>query len=181
MRPLTLLALVALAAPALSAQSGATLLVPISPTLLLPAEEEAISCTRRNVQDAMRVQRQPMGRFAAPTGDFNPVTWQVTMVPSGRTITIVTMTGYQPREVSILGTMENVQMRFFADGSLQDGKRVITPPAREPGPATPVSSGLDSLDAPQLYALARELLFRCDRGIFDPVPTGNIQGRIPPR
>jgi hypothetical protein len=181
MRPLTLLVFVALAAPTLSAQSGATMLVPISPGLLLPAEDEAISCTRRSAQDALRVQRQPMGRFAPLTGDFNPVTWQVTMVTSGRTITIVTSTQYRPREVSILGTMENVQMRFFADGTLQDGKRVVTPPAREPGPATPVSSALDSLDAPQLYALARELLYRCDRGIIDPVPTGNIQGRIPPR
>jgi hypothetical protein len=120
-------------------------------------------------------------RLASRTGEFTPATWQVSMGTSGRTITIVTATGYRPREVSIVGGMENVQMRFFADGTLQDGQRVVTPRVREPGPATPVSSAVDSVDAPQLYSLARELVFRCERGIFEPVPAGNIQGRIPPR
>jgi hypothetical protein len=181
MRPLALVLGLLLFAPALSAQGGATTLVPISEGLLLPAEEEPIACTRRIAQDALRVQRQPGQRNASYTGEYNPVTWQVSMGFSGRTITILTATGYRPREVSLLGATENVQARFLTDGSLQDGRRVVTPPTRDAGPSTPVASGLDSLDAPQLYALARELVYRCDRGIFDPVPAGNIQGRIPPQ
>ncbi len=181
MRPLTLLLGLLLTAPALAAQGGVRALVPISPELLLPAEEEAISCRRQASQDDLRVQNQPMGRFAARTGDATPVTWAVTMVTTGRSITIVSTTGYRPREVSILGTQENIRMRFFADGTVQDGHRAVTPRGKEAGPATPVTSATDSLDGPQLYALARELVYRCERGIVEPVPAGNIQGRIPPR
>lgn len=181
MRPFTLLLCVTLAAPALAAQSGTSALVPISPELLLPAEEEPISCRRHTAQDALRVQNQPMGRFAARTGETAPVTWSVAMGTTGRSITIVATSGYRPREVSILGTQQNVRVRYFADGSLQDGQRAVTPRAREAGPATVVTSALDSLDAPRLYELARELVFRCERGLFDPLPAGNIQGRIPPR
>lgn len=180
MRPLTLLLCLTLCAPALTAQGGARVLVPISPELLLPAEEEPIVCTRQSAQDALRVQNQPMGRFAPRTGDTAPVTWAVSMGRSGRTITIVVNSGYRPREVSILGAQQNVRVRYFTDGSTQDGHRAVTPLVREAGPATPVTSVLDSLDGPQLYELARELAFRCDRGITDPVPVGNIQGRIPP-
>lgn len=180
MSPLAILLCLALSAPALAAQSGTRVLVPISPELFLPAEEEPISCTRRFAQDAQRVQNQPMGRFAARTGEAAPVTWAVTMVNTGRTITIVANSGYRPRSVSILGNQENVQVRFLTDGTPQDGQRALTPRASEPGPATPLTSELDSLDAPQLYALARELVFRCERGIIEPVPAGNIQGRIPP-
>ena len=180
MRPLVLLLSLMLVAPALAAQGGARVLVPISPELLLPAEEEPIVCTRQFSQDALRVQNQPMGRFAPRTGDTAPVTWAVTMGRSGRTITIVSHSGYRPREVSILGPQQNVRVRYFADGSTQDGQRAVTPLTREAGPATPVTSALDSLDGPRLYELARELVFRCDRGITDPVPAGNIQGRIPP-
>jgi hypothetical protein len=32
-----------------------------------------------------------------------------------------------------------------------------------------------------VYALARELAFRCDRGFFDAMPLGSIQPQIPPR
>jgi hypothetical protein len=181
MRPFTLLLCLSLAAPALAAQSGVSALVPISPELLLPAEEEPISCRRHAAQDALRVQNQPMGRFAPRTGEAAPVTWSVSTGITGRSLTIVATSGYRPREVSILGQQQNVRVRYFADGSVQDGRRTVTPRGREPGPATPVSSHLDSLDAPQLYELARELVFRCERGILEPVPAGNIQGRIPPR
>lgn len=185
---LTLLCLAALPA-ALSAQSGARVLVSISPELLVPAEGELIACARRGATDQFRVQNQPMGRFAPRTGETAPVTWAVTLVNSGRSLTILTESGYRPREVAILnerprgdgGVQENVRVRFGTDGSVQGGHRAVTPPRRDPGPATPLSSPLDTLDGPQLYALARELTFRCERGILEPVPLGSIQGQIPPR
>lgn len=181
MRPLAVALALALCAPALAAQSGATLLVPISEGLLMPAEEEVIVCSKQTAQDQLRVQRQPMGRFAPRTGETAPVTWAVTMTNSGRNITILTSSEYRPREVSVLGTQENVRIRYFADGTPQDGRRAVTPRGREAGPATPVTSGLDSLDAPQLYALARELVYRCTNNMIEPVPVGSVIRRIPPR
>jgi hypothetical protein len=173
----------------LPAQSGARLLVPISPELLVPAEGELLACTRRGSADQFQVQRQPQGRYAPRTGETAPVTWAVTLVNSGRSLIIRMESGYRPREVVILNerpgangaVQENVRVRFLTDGTVQDGHRAATPPSRDPGPATPLTSPLDSLDGPQLYALARELAFRCERGIFDPVPLGSIQGQIPPR
>jgi hypothetical protein len=171
-----------------SAQSGARLLVEISPTLLAPAEDEPIACTRRRAQEDLQVQRQPMGRFAARTGEFNPTIWAVTLVNSGRWIVIEAETGYQPREVTIIAArsrrdgrlQENVRVRFLNAGVVQDGQRAVSAPSAMPGGAPPATSPLDSLDGPQLYALSRELLFRCERGITMPVPSGSIQGQIPP-
>lgn len=190
MRRLVLLLLCSASLPgAMPAQSGARVLVSLSPELLVPAEGELIACTRRGSADQFRVQRQPQGRFAPRTGETAPVTWAVRLVNSGRSLTIQMESGYRPREVVILnerpradgGVQENVRVRFLTDGTVQDGHRAVTPPRRDPGPATPLSSPLDTLDGPQLYALARELAFRCERGILDPVPLGSIQGQIPPR
>jgi len=180
----------ALALPARAdAQSGARLIVEISPTLLAPAEDEPIACTRRRAQEDLQVQRQPMGRYAARTGEFNPTIWAVTLVNSGRSIVIEAESSYRPREVTIIAArarrdgrlQENVRVRFLNGGVVQDGQRAVSAPSAMPGGATPVTSPLDSLDGPQLYTLARELLFRCERGIATPVPIGSIQGQIPPR
>lgn len=174
---------------AVHAQSGARLMVEISPALLEPAEDELIACTRRRAQESFQIQNQPQGRFATRTGDFAPVVWAVTMVNSGRSLVMEIESGYQPREVSINGArpkeagrwQENVRVRFLNGGATQDGQRAVSAPAPVIGAAAPVTSPLDSLDGPKLYALARELAFRCERGIIEPVPLGSIQGQIPPR
>lgn len=183
-------ALLLLALPAdLAAQSGARLIVEISPALLEPAEEEPIVCTRRRAQESFQIQNQPMGRFAARTGAFNTVIWAVTLVNSGRSLVLEVESGYRPREVTINGTrpraaggwQENVRVRFLNDGATQDGQRAVTAPASPGAAAAPATSPLDSLDGPRLYLLARELAFRCERDIVTPVPIGSIQGQIPPR
>ncbi len=170
-------------------QSGARLLVDISPGLLEPAEEELIACTRRRGQEAFQIQREPQGRFGSRTGEFNTVVWAVTLVNSGRSIVIEVESGYHPREVTILGTrpteggrwQESVRVRFLNGGATQDGQRAVSAPSSRLGAGAPATSPLDSLDGPSLYALARELAFRCERGITEPVPIGSIQGQIPPR
>lgn len=171
------------------AQSGARLMVEISPALLEPAEDEPIACTRRRAQESFQIQNQSQGRFATRAVDFNPVVWAVTLVNSGRSLVLEIESGYQPREVTILGArpkaagrwQENVRVRFLKGGATQDGQRAVSAPAALIGASAPVTSPLDSLDGPKLYALARELAFRCERGIIDPVPLGSIQGQIPPR
>ncbi len=115
--------------------------------------------------------------------------WAVTLVNTGRSLVIEVESGYHPREVSVLGArprsegrwQENVQVRFLNGGATQDGQRAVSAPSALPGGAAPATSPLDSLDGPRLYALARELAFRCERGITTPVPVGSIQGQIPPR
>ncbi len=171
------------------AQSGARRMVDISPALLEPAEDEPIACTRRRAQESLQIQNQPQGRFATRTGDFNPVIWAVTLVNSGRSLVMEIESGYHPREVTILGArpkeegrwQENVRVRFLNGGATQDGQRAVSAPAALIGASAPATSPLDSLDGPKLYALARELAFRCERGITTPVPAGSIQGQIPPR
>lgn len=178
----------ALAPAPLTAQSGARALVPISPALFAPAEDESIACSRQRAQEELQVQRQPMGRFAARTGEFNPTLWAVTLANSGRSIVIDAESSYRPREVRIGAArsrrdgrvQEHVRVRFLNGGVVQDGQREASAPSAMPGGAAPLTSPLDSLDGPQLYALARELLFRCERGITMPVPLGSIQGQIPP-
>lgn len=175
------------AAP-LAAQSGARLLVEISPTLLQPAEEETIVCARRRAQEDLQVQRQPQGRFAARTGEFNPVIWAVTLVQSGRTLVIELESPYRPREVTVSAArsraqgrlQEHVRVRFLNGGITQDGQRAVSAPSAMPGGAPPATSPLDTLDGPQLYALARELAFRCERNMNMPLPAGSVQGQIPP-
>lgn len=173
----------------LAAQSGARMLVEISPGLLAPAEDEPIACTRRRSQESFQIQQQPEGRFATRTGNFNTVIWAVTLVNTDRSLVIEIESGYRPREVTVLSAQtnaegrwqENVRVRFLNSGSIQDGHRAVSAPLSLPGSATPATSPLDSLDGPKLYALARELAFRCERGITEPVPAGSIQGQIPPR
>lgn len=190
----TLIAGIAFAAIAsaplgLAAQSGARLLIEISPTLLAPAEDEPIACTRRRAQESFQIQRQPQGQFAARTGEFNTTIWAVTLVNSGRSLVIDLESSYRPREVTIMNSrskadgrwQENVRVRFFNGGVVQDGQRAVSAPSMRPGGAEPATSPLDTLDGPQVYALARELAFRCERGIIEPVPLGSIQGQIPPR
>lgn len=165
------------------------MLVEISPALLEPAEDEPIACTRRRTQESYQIQNQPQGRFATRTGDFNTVIWAVTLVTSGRSLVIAVESGYQPREVTINGArtqadgrwQENVRVRFLNGGVPQDGQRAVTAPSALTAGAAAATSPLDSLDGPRLYVLARELAFRCERGITTPVPLGSIQGQIPPR
>lgn len=168
--------------------SGARQILPISPLMLEPAEGERIVCTRRSIATAMDVRRQPMGRFAARTGDPLPTVWSVTVGQLGRSVTIRNESPYRPREVTVLygrsaadgRVQEAVRVLFLTDGTPQDGERVLTPSVRDSGAARPIRGPLDSLDAPRLYELARELVFRCERGMTEPVPLGSVQGQIPP-
>ena len=59
---------------------------------------------------------------------------------------------------------------------MQEATHAVTP---ERGDA-PMLTPMDSSAARQVYELARELAFRCDRGLFDPVPRGSTNRQVPP-
>ncbi len=175
--------LLALVPRAVTAQSGASALVPVAPVLLEQAEGERIACRRQ------RVEEQASLRYGGRPFDFAlegslPIRWRVTLLDTRRVVTLGLLRNYVPREILVdagreagtAGLHESVRARFLPDGSLQDGER--TTMARRRGP--PATSPLDSTDIPRLYALARELAFRCDRRFFDPMPEGSVLGQIPP-
>lgn len=183
-RPLALLLALALAPMGVRAQGGATAIVPVAPILREPAEGERISCRRQRADEQLDV-RYP-GR---PLSDFTRegnlrVRWRVVLMESQRTVTIALERNYVPRVVVVdagrgSGTTaahESIRARFLPTGEAQDGFRAVTADGR----SAPVTSPLDSVDAPMLYALARELAFRCDRGLFDAMSIGSVQGQIPP-
>jgi hypothetical protein len=172
-----------LARPA-AGQSGALEIVPITPVLLEQAEGERIACRRLRAQEQLTPRFAGGGLYDFALDGALPMRWRITLLDSRRTVTLGLLRNYVPRELVVdagreAGTQafhEAVRVRFLPDGSTQDGARVVSAARR----GRPVETPLDSLDGPQLYLLARELAFRCDRNIVEPVPLGSILGQIPP-
>lgn len=185
MRP-ALLALLALATTPLgaAAQSGARAIVPVAPILREPAEGERISCRRQRADEQLDVSYPGRGLFDFAREGSLRIRWRVVLMESQRTVTIALERNYVPRLVVVdagrgSGTTaahESIRVRYLPNGAVQDGQRAATEGRR----SAPVTSPLDSADAEMLYALARELAFRCDRGFFDAMPLGSIQPQIPP-
>ena len=181
-----LAALLALAlAPAgAAAQSGARAIVPVAPILREPAEGERISCRRQRADEQLDVSYPGRPLFDVAREGSLRIRWRVVLIESQRTVTIALERNYVPRDVVVdagrgSGTAaahESIRVRFLPTGEPQDGFRAATADRR----SAPVTSPLDSVDAPMLYALARELAFRCDRGLLDAMPIGSVQGQIPP-
>ncbi len=185
MRPALMPALLCLllAHPA-AAQSGAMQVIPVSPRMLEQAEGERIACRRLRAEEQLTPRFAGRGPYDWAMDGALPLRWRITLLDSRRMVTLGLVRNYVPRELIIdagleAGTIsfhEALRVRFLPDGSTQDGRRVVTAARR----ARPAESPLDSLDGEKLYALARELAFRCDRNIVEPVPIGSILGQIPP-
>lgn len=178
-----LLALFALPA-GLGAQSGARATVDVAPILFVPAEGERLSCRRQRADEQLDVSYPGRGLFEFAREGSLRIRWRVTLIESQRTITIALERNYVPRDVVVdagrgSGTVaahESVRVRFLPNGVVQDGFRASTADAR----IAPITSPLDSADGARIYALAREIAFRCDRGLWDAMPIGSVQGQIPP-
>ncbi|MBA3853280.1 MAG: hypothetical protein C0503_02635 [Gemmatimonas sp.] len=168
----------------LSAQSGARAIVPVAPILFAPAEGERLNCRRQRADEQRDVSYPGRGVFEFAREGSLRIRWRVVLIESQRTITIALERNYVPRDVVVdagrgAGTTaahESVRVRFLPGGEVQNGFRAVTGDGRSP----PVTSPLDSADGGRIYALAREIAFRCDRGLMDAMPIGSVQGQIPP-
>ncbi len=171
-------------ATAAAQTSGARQIVPITPVLFAQAEGERLVCVRQRADEQIAPRYPGRGIFEFALEGSLPLRWRITLVDSRRTVTLGLVRNYVPREIIIdagrdAGTAalhEAVQARFLPDGRLRDGSRAVTAARR----SAPVISPLDSADGARLYDIARELAFRCDRRILEPVPEGSILGQIPP-
>ncbi|HRN54271.1 MAG TPA: hypothetical protein PK788_12305, partial [Gemmatimonadaceae bacterium] len=159
-------------------------IVPVAPIPREPAEGERISCRRQRADEQLDVSYPGRPLFDIAREGSLRIRWRVVLIESQRTVTIALERNYVPRDVVVdagrgSGTTaahESIRVRFLPTGEPQDGFRAATADRR----SAPVTSPLDSVDAPMLYALARELAFRCDRGLLDAMPIGSVQGQIPP-
>jgi hypothetical protein len=155
--------------------------------LLATAETERIQCARRRLVDAQAVQRGPRYGNIPVWDDAYPITWVVELIGSGRHVTLAMTPPRRPRQVLAVGRraadlgggMESVRVLFLADGSVQSGQRSHDPPRGSPT-AAPERTGLDDGDGLLAHTLARELAFRCERGLTEPLVVGWIWSQIPP-
>lgn len=187
---LHLLAIPALLLPA-TVQSQTDSTPPAPPRmhveLLATAETERIQCARRRLVDAQAVQRGPRYGNIPVWDDAYPITWVVELIGSGRQVTLSMTPPRRPRQVLAIGRRaadlgggtESVRVLFLADGSVQTGQRAHDPPRGSPS-ATPERTGLDGGDGVLAHTLARELAFRCERGLTEPLAVGWIWSQIPP-
>lgn len=182
---LGVLLVVALVPRGATAQSGARAIVQVAPILREPAEGERIRCQRQRADEQLDARYPGRGLFDFALEGSGRIRWRIVLLESQRTVTIALERNYIPRVVVVdagrsSGTVaahESIRVRYLPSGEVQDGQRAATSDRRTP----PLTSPLDSADAEMVYALARELAFRCDRGMTDALPAGSIQGQIPPR
>ena len=167
----------------LAAQSGARVTIPVTPVLLSPAEEERISCRRQRADEQLDARYPGRGLFDFALEGSRPLRWHVVLLDSRRSVTLALQRNYVPRAVlveagrdaRVAGQHESLQLRFLPDGAVQTAEHVVTPRR-----GAPMRAPMDSAEARAVYELARELAFRCDRNIVEPVPVGSIQRQIPP-
>lgn len=180
----TLFAILAVLPTDARAQSGARAIVEVAPILFELAEGERLECRRQRADEQLDVSYPGRELFPFAREGSLRIRWRVLMIESQRTITVALERNYVPRAVVVdagrgAGTTaahESVRARFLPSGALQDGVRAATADRRTP----PITSPLDSADGARIYALAREIAFRCDQGLWDAMPLGSVQGQIPP-
>lgn len=169
--------------------------VALATDITVPAERERIRCVVPRTMNQTPLQMTGGSGLHQRSGaysDFYGGTWQIDLVQSGRTVTLVVGRQEQPRSIRILaprpasagGGFDGVFVRFdFAGGEL-GGHRIALPgraARRAARGAGEESRGpLAPEDAIIALALARELAHRCAWGLTDSLPIGMIWKRLPP-
>lgn len=179
-------------APALDAQDSTTTRASAAAVeqvveLLVTAETERLVCLRQHAVEQQAIQRRGVGWYSRAWDGLFPVSWVVDLTTSRRQITLGLEANRRPRELVALGPrdraagggLESVRIRFLADGSVNTGHRASGPGA-ESLSRTVLQSALLPEDGVLGYTLARELAFRCERGLTEPLVPGWIWGQIPP-
>jgi hypothetical protein len=156
--------------------------------LLAPAEQERIACSMATDDDVFEIRRRGAGWFPTTEGVY-ALTYRVQLTGSKRTVTVGLDQGRRPRLLMAVwtvddragGGIESVVVRFLPNGEVRDGRRTREPARRDSADAATPSGRTDLYpeDGILAYTLARELGFRCDRGIWDPLAAGEIWTRIP--
>lgn len=155
--------------------------------LLLGSEAERLLCFERRISRDQTIQRRGDGWYAATWNEAFPVTWEVTLLGSERTVTLNSAPYRRPRQIVVIGTrpdslgggLETVQVVYRGDGNVQAGSRAVT--TRPDAAGSRVQRGpLREEDIVLAYTLARELAFRCERGLFEALPPNSLWGMIPP-
>lgn len=160
---------------------------PTAVELLLPAETERLVCRRQHSVEQQAIQRRGAGWYTPAWEGLFPISWVVDLTDSRRQVTLGVEANRRPRELVAIGPraealgggLESVRVRFLADGSVQNGHRAIRPGPESVSRAV-VQSALLPEDGVLGYTLARELAFRCERGLTEPLEPGWIWSQIPP-
>lgn len=190
--PLARLALPVLLIPSVMAAQADARPAPSAPSafhveLLATAETERIRCSRQPLVDAQAIQRGPRIGNVPVWDNALPITWVVQLVTSGRQVTLSMVPPRRPRQVLAVGRRasdlgggtESVRVLFLVDGSVQGGQRGYDPPPDRPSGAAQ-RGDLHDGDGLLAHTLARELAFRCERGLTEPLALGWIWSQIPP-
>jgi hypothetical protein len=157
--------------------------------LLVPAETERIVCSVATDDEIFEIRRRGEGWYRTTEGVF-AMTYRVQLTASKRTITVGLDQSRRPRFLMAVwtvdreagGGMESVVIRFLPNGEVRDGRRTRKPARSGAAAGDHEAQRTDFLpeDGILAYTLARELGFRCERGILEPLPEGVIWTRIPP-
>lgn len=177
---------------ALGAQDSTAVTQAVSPAavpveLLMTAEAERIVCQRQRAVEQWAIQRRSAGWYSPSWEGPFPVSWVVDLTGSNRQVTLGVESNRRPRELVAIapraealgGGLESVRVRFLVDGAVRDGHRAIRPGAAATARAV-FQSALLPEDGVLGYTLARELAFRCERGLTEALEPGWIWSQIPP-
>ncbi len=159
--------------------------------MVIPAEGEWISCTRRTSDELFQIQRRGPGWYR-PSGDWDdllPRAFYVDLQTTQRSVLLQLDRGERPKLIQVRanrdetagGGTESVTIRFNLMGEPISGVRAIHPPKkRRRDPDTILESPIRAEDAIIGLMLARELAHRCSHGIYEPLEEGLIWKRLPP-
>lgn len=155
--------------------------------LLTTAETERLVCRRQHAVEQQAIQRRGAGWYTPAWEGLFPISWVIDLAGSNRQVTLGVEANRRPRELVAIGPraadlgggLESVRIRFLPDGSVQNGHRAIRPGTESLTRAV-VQSPLLPEDSVLGYTLARELAFRCERGLTDALVPGWIWSQIPP-
>lgn len=155
--------------------------------LLRSSEAERLVCIERRVSRDQTIQRRGDGWYSPAWNEAFPATWEVTLLETGRTVTLNAAPYRRPRQIVVIGTrpdslgggLETVQVVYRADGAVQAGSRAVTTRPSDAGSRVQHGALLEE-DGVLAFTLARELAFRCERGLFEALPPNSLWGMIPP-
>jgi hypothetical protein len=170
-----------------STAAAATPPVAMPVELLTTAETERLVCRRQHSVEQQAIQRRGAGWYTPAWEGLFPISWVVDLADSRRQVTLGIEANRRPRELVAIGPraaelgggLESVRVRFLADGSVHNGHRAIRPGADAIARAV-VQSALLPEDGVLGHTLARELAYRCERGLTEPLVPGWIWSQIPP-
>jgi hypothetical protein len=149
--------------------------------LLVPAEREPIVCAAATDDEIFEIRRRGSGWFPTTEGVY-ALTFRAQLPMSKRTVTVGLDQGRRPRLLMAVWTLddepgggtESVVVRFLPNGEVRDGRRTRRVSPRDSSVAAAGRTDLLPEDSILAYTLAREIGFRCERGLFDPPPGGEI-------